>query len=179
MTQASPPVGVAEELERPLKGGVSVQKTVTILRPAEDVFAAFQSFALVPRFVGHVQSITENGPGRWRWVARLGQEDTVEWDAVVVDEEAPHRLAWEAVEGGAVRSRGSITLRPAPADRGTELTVSLDYAPPLGQAGRSVLKLLGEEPKQEITRDLYRLRQLLEAGVIATTEGQPSGRAAR
>jgi uncharacterized membrane protein len=37
--------------------------------------------------------------------------------------------------------------------------------------------LFGEEPKQQVHDDLRRFKQLMEAGEIATTEGQPSGRA--
>ena len=36
--------------------------------------------------------------------------------------------------------------------------------------------LLGSEPSQQIGEDLHRLKQILEVGEIATTEGQPSGR---
>lgn len=155
-----------------LEGGVSVRKSVTILRSPEEVFAAFKDFSLLPLVLEHVQSITAQGQGRWRWVGRLANGGTVEWDASFVEERAPSRLAGEAVEDGALRSRGSDEVRRAPADRGTELTVRLSYAPPLGKAGKAILKLLGDEPGQQITRDLYRLRQLLETGIVATTEGQ-------
>jgi uncharacterized membrane protein len=158
-----------------LDGGVTVAKTVTILRSIDDVFDAFSGLALVPRFMSHVQSVTPSGPGRWRWAAVASGDQALEWETDVV-EERPARVAWEAVAGGEVRAVGSAEFRPAPPGRGTEVQVRLSYAPPLGKPGQAVLKLLGEEPKQQLTRDLYRLRQLLEAGVIATTEGQASGR---
>jgi len=34
----------------------------------------------------------------------------------------------------------------------------------------------GEEPSLQVREDLLRLKQLMEAGEIATTAGQPSGR---
>jgi hypothetical protein len=40
-----------------------------------------------------------------------------------------------------------------------------------------VAKLLGEEPEAQLHEDLHRLKQLMEAGEIITTEGQPAGRA--
>lgn len=44
-------------------------------------------------------------------------------------------------------------------------------------AGGSVLSsLLGPVPGFQVRKDLLRLKQLLEAGEIATTEGQPAGR---
>jgi hypothetical protein len=37
-------------------------------------------------------------------------------------------------------------------------------------------KLLGTDAGQQLLRDLYRLRQLMETGEIATTVGQPAAR---
>jgi len=62
---------------------------------------------------------------------------------------------------------------------GTRVTVHLQYNPPGGKLGAAVAKMFGEEPNQTIREDLRRLKQLMEAGEIPTTEGQPSGRAAR
>ena len=132
------------------KEAVNVEKTVTILRPAAEVLAAFRDPSLVPRFVHDVRE-----------------------SEIVVDRQG-NRMHWQSVEGGEVLAAGSVDLRPASGDRGTEVKVRFSY--PAGRAGRAVWKLLGKEPKLQITRDLYRLRQILEAGVITTTEGQPSGR---
>jgi hypothetical protein len=35
---------------------------------------------------------------------------------------------------------------------------------------------MGTEPRQQLSRDLFRLRQLLETGEIASTGGQPAAR---
>ena len=156
--------------------GVSVEKTVTILASASEVFSAFRDFSMVPRFLSHVKSVTEGKDNRTRWIAALGGGDTLEWESEITEDKPGERISWRSVADSEVQTTGSADLRPAPGDRGTEVKVRLSYAPPLGRSGRAVLKLLGEEPKQQITKDLYRLRQILESGVVATTEGQPSGR---
>jgi uncharacterized membrane protein len=71
---------------------------------------------------------------------------------------------------------GEVTFRDAPAGRGTEVTVAMSNEIPLGAVGRTVAKLLGDDPDQQARDALRRLKQVLEAGEIATTEGQPSGR---
>jgi len=48
--------------------------------------------------------------------------------------------------------------------------------PPAGKLGATVAKLFGEAPDQQISDDLRRFKQLMEAGEVATTEGQSSGR---
>jgi uncharacterized membrane protein len=52
----------------------------------------------------------------------------------------------------------------------------MSYVPPAGKLGVRVAKLFGEEPNLQIDSDLRRLKQLIETGEIATTEGQPTGR---
>jgi uncharacterized membrane protein len=53
----------------------------------------------------------------------------------------------------------------------------LQYNPPAGKAGAAIAWLFGEEPRLQVRADLRRVKQLMETGEIATTEGQPSGRA--
>jgi uncharacterized membrane protein len=71
-------------------------------------------------------------------------------------------------------------LRQLPrGSHGTRVTVHLQYNPPGGRAGAAIARIFGEEPNQTIREDLRRFKQLMEAGEIPTTEGQPSGRVAR
>jgi len=53
----------------------------------------------------------------------------------------------------------------------------MNYNPPAGKLGATVAQLLGAEPLQLIKEDLRRLKQVFEAGEIATIAGQTSGRA--
>jgi uncharacterized membrane protein len=88
-------------------------------------------------------------------------------------------MAWHAQAPSELPHSGSLWLKDAPAGRGTEVCVSVVYEPPAGRVGQLVMRLLGEAPKQTLTRHLHRLRQILEAGEISTIEGQPSGRVER
>jgi len=69
----------------------------------------------------------------------------------------------------------STSYRPLPAAApsfGSPFTT-----PPGGRLGSLFTRLIGDEPELELAKDLRRLKQLLETGEIATTEGQPAGRA--
>jgi uncharacterized membrane protein len=74
-----------------------------------------------------------------------------------------------------VDNEGTVRFVPAPAGRGTEVRVSLAYNPPAGVVGATVAKLFGEEPNQQVAGDLRRFKNIMEAGEIPTTAGQPSG----
>jgi uncharacterized membrane protein len=51
----------------------------------------------------------------------------------------------------------------------------MEYEPPGGAVAGAIAKLFGEEPEQQIGDELNRLKQLMETGEIATTEGQSKG----
>jgi uncharacterized membrane protein len=99
----------------------------------------------------------------------------VEWDAEIV-EEAPHeRIAWRAVDDADVEHTGSVTFSPAPGNRGTEVRVMLHYAPPAGRLGAALAKAFGEEPAQQVARDLRTFKQVMEAGETPSVARQPRG----
>ncbi len=52
----------------------------------------------------------------------------------------------------------------------------IEYFPPGGALTATFAKLFGEEPEQQIGDDLRRFKMLMEAGEIATTEGQRRGK---
>jgi len=99
----------------------------------------------------------------------------VEWDAEINNEVANQLIAWRSLEGSSVVSAGSVNFDAAGAGRGTRVTVHLQYSPPGGKVGAAVAKLFGRDAATEIREDLRRFKQLVEAGEVATTSGQPRG----
>jgi uncharacterized membrane protein len=156
-----------------MAGPIEVRKSVTILKPREEVFEALRKR---PVLGGLIEDLTSVEPRRFRWASRIVDggrlEGEVELDELVENEQ----VSWHAASSSELLHEGSLRLTTAPYGRGTEVTVRVSYEPPAGRVGQLLLRLVGDEPKQVVTRHLYQLRQLLEAGEIATTEGQPSGR---
>ena len=72
---------------------------------------------------------------------------------------------------------GSVRFERAPGGRGSIVKVEMLYRPPAGVVGATVAKLLGKDPVGQIKDDLRRFKQIMEAGEVITTEGQPAGRA--
>jgi uncharacterized membrane protein len=69
----------------------------------------------------------------------------------------------------------AVTFRDAPGDRGTEIYVDLEGAPPGGKLGEMVAKLAGKDPRAKVMDDLRRFKQHVETGVIARSDGAPEG----
>jgi uncharacterized membrane protein len=123
----------------------------------------------------HLRSVTELPSGNSHWVAQGPAGTTITWDAEIVTDNPGECIAWKSLNGAAVQHAGSVRFQPAPGGRGTEVHVELAYDPPAGALGVAVAKLLGEEPDLQIREDLRRFKQSMEAGEIATTDGQPQG----
>jgi uncharacterized membrane protein len=158
------------------KQGIKVKRSVTIDRPRDELFRFWRNFENLPRVMSHLESVTVLDAGRSHWVAKAPAGRTVEWDAVIHAETADELIAWRSMEGSQIPNAGSVRFRAAPGGRGTEVTVSLEYSPPLGQVGALLATIFGEEPGTQIREDLRRFKALMEAGEVPTTDGQPSGR---
>ncbi|MBD2102114.1 SRPBCC family protein [Leptolyngbya sp. FACHB-261] len=170
--------GVAQQnsIQDALNQTLKVEKTVTINRPVEELYRFWHNFENLPTFMKHLQSVKVIDAKRSHWVAKAPLDNQVEWDADIIKEEENHLIAWASVEGADIDNSGFVRFQPAPAGRGTEVKVVIEYNMPGGTVGAAIAKLFGEEPEQQVGDDLRRFKQLMEAGEIATTEGQPSGR---
>jgi uncharacterized membrane protein len=145
-------------------GQIHVRQSVTILEPPEEVYAFFRKLENLPRFMVHLESVTESGQ-RSHWRARGPLGSQVEWDAELV-EDRPDCIAWRSLPGADVPNRGRVRFVAVPGGRGTELVVELDYQPPAGALGARLAQLFGKEPAQQVSADLKRLKQVLETGEV-------------
>ncbi|AFZ31609.1 SRPBCC family protein [Gloeocapsa sp. BRSZ] len=159
-------------LNQPIK----VEKTVTINKPAAELYNYWRDFERLPTFMKHLESVTVLDDKRSHWVAKAPLDAKVEWDAEIIQEQENELIAWASTEDADIENSGFVRFKPAPGNRGTEVKVVMEYNPPGGAIASALAKLFGEEPDQQIGDDLRRFKQLMEAGEIATTEGQPSGR---
>jgi len=156
--------------------GIRVEKTVTIEKSPEELYSFWRNFENLPRIMNHLEAVRTLDGKRSHWVAKAPLGTSVEWDAEIINEEANELIGWRSLEGATVPNAGSVRFRPAPGGRGTEVTVNLEYDPPAGKLGAAFAKLFGEEPQQQVEEGLRRLKQLMEAGEIPTTAGQPKGK---
>jgi uncharacterized membrane protein len=158
--------------------GIKFERTVTINRPAEELYRFWRNFENLPRFMRHLESVRVIDDRRSHWVARAPAEMMVEWDAEIINEKENELIAWRSLDDAQIPNAGSVRFEKAPNGSGTKVKVALKYDPPGGQVGALIAKLFGEEPEQQVEEDLRRFKQIMEAGEIPTVEGQPSGRRA-
>lgn len=155
---------------------IEVAKTLTINRPPEELYRFWRNFEKLPSVMRHLDSVTVQDDKRSHWIAKGPAGRHIEWDAEIVNEKTNQLIAWQSCEGADINHWGVVRFVPAPGGRGTEVTVELEYEPIAGSFGASIAKLFGEDPAQQIEEDLRRFKQLMEAGEVPTTEGQPRGK---
>jgi uncharacterized membrane protein len=156
--------------------GIHVDESITIQRPIGELFAFWRRLSNLANFMEHVERVDVLDNLRSHWVITGPAGHPIEWDAEIINEETDRLISWTSLPGSVVDHTGTVTFRDAPAGRGTEVHVVLDYLPPAGRVAVALASLMGQSPNQQIRADLRRLRQVLETGEAATTEGQPSGR---
>jgi uncharacterized membrane protein len=157
---------------------VHVETSIAIDRSPEELFRFWRNFSNLPLFMKNLESVTELDQTRSHWVAKGPAGTRVEWDAEIYNEEENKLIAWRSLEDADVVNAGSVRFESGPQGHGTFLRVTINYNPPAGSVSASLAQLIGAEPSQLIKEDLRRLKQVMEAGEIPTTEGQPSGRSA-
>jgi uncharacterized membrane protein len=149
-------------------GGVRVEVSTTIYRPAQEIYAYWRQFDNLPRFMEHLESVEDLGGGRSKWTARGPLGVPVSWMAEIINDVPSELISWKSVPDSDVISAGSVRFKPAGGDHGTEVRVNLQYDPPAGKVGATVAWLFGEDPQSQIEEDLRRFKQLLETGEITT-----------
>jgi uncharacterized membrane protein len=164
--------------------GLRVERTVTVMRPPDELYSRWRDFSRLPELMPHLESVTPIDATRSRWVARGPGAMKLEWDAELVADEPGRLIAWRSIGDADVDHAGSVRFTPAPADRGTEVKVLWSYAPPAGRVGGAVATLVGRGGDREVREDLRRFKQQMETDEVATAgrrrvDGGASVRAGR
>lgn len=154
--------------------GVKLTAAVTVQRSAADLYAAWHGFRDLPRFIDQLEEVTQLSATRTRWSLR-GPGGTYSWEAETIRDEPSSVIAWRTVTDSYVAHAGAVNFRELPYQRGTEVKVALDFIPTGGGVGSSLAKLFKNNPKDMLQMALHRFRQVMEAGEVATTNGQPVG----
>lgn len=155
-----------------------LERVVTINKPIEQVYQFWRDLSNLPRVTRSVEAIEQLGDGRSHWRVRTPAGVAFEWDAEITEDRENERLAWRTTSGRVSHS-GSVTFRPAPGARGTELRVTLTYEPPGGAMGAGMAWLMDGTLERQIQDDLRRCKQYLETGEVMLSEGPGLWRPAR
>lgn len=144
-------------------------RTVTIRKDRQELYGFWRDFGNLVPIMENVTAIRSAGGDRSVWTIRAPGGRTVDVETEVTEDRAGEVIAWKSVEGSDIKTEGRVSFADAPGDRGTRVTLVIDYAPPLGELGRTVAKLARREPATQARHDLKRFKMHMETGEIATS----------
>ncbi len=184
MARRNPPVTVGDAPEsaakdpNPAAAGLAINededtlvgRTVTINRPARELYDFWRDLRNLPLCMENIESIAVLDPRRSHWKVKGPADSTVEWDSLITDDVPGELIAWQAADGASVPNSGRIEFRESNNGRGTIVTATISYDPPAGKLGKMFAKLFQREPKIQARRDLRRFKQLMETGEIPTSQ---------
>ncbi len=150
------------------------EATVTIKRPVEEVFSFYRDFRNLPKFLGDVMAIEPTGPATSRWTVQGPLGIRVKWTVKVTEERTNELLRYETVTAPGLKTHWEIHFAPGPEAGQTEVREVMKI--PLGSLGGAALALIGKFPAGEVTSNLHRLKEVMEAGRVTDTSYSVAGK---
>lgn len=152
----------------------TIDRSVIIERPVESVYEFYRDFRNLPKFLGDVMNIEETGPATSRWTIQGPLHIRAHWTIKVTEERTNEFICYETVSAPSLRTYWEIYFSPERNAGQTKVREVLRS--PLGRLGRAALALIGKFPAQEVSANLYRLKQVMETGRVTDTSYSVPGK---
>jgi uncharacterized membrane protein len=154
----------------PQSGEVHAKAAITVNAPIAEVYAFWEDFRNLPRFMGDFASVEVSSDRNSSWTLTAPAGITLNWDVDIVEATANQRIAWQTAEGTTLDAAGEVRFRSAPGGRGTEVVFDARFSPPGGELGTKIAGLFADALGTKIGSDLRRFKQLVELGEIVHSD---------
>jgi uncharacterized membrane protein len=144
-----------------------IEVAVEIDRSCADIFAFYQDFRNLPKFLGDVMEVEILGPDRSRWTIEGPFGIRAHWN-IEVAERVPNQLIRYRIADSDFAT-AAWELHFSEGSNSNQTIVRETLIAPLGKFERMAMALIGKFPEQDVLANLHRLKQLLETGKITDT----------
>jgi len=145
-------------------GNISISAALSVNKPVNEVYAAWRNLSNHPKFMMHLESVTEIDNYKSDWKAKIpgGFGATTGWKAEILMDEPNRLLSWHSMPGSALDNSGKVRFT----DNGnsTDIEVTISYRAPLGKAGEIAGKLLSPVFEKMIEKDIQNFKEFIETG---------------
>ncbi len=163
-------------MEHQQEHNLTVRQSVTILKPAEELYRAWRSPETWGKFPSGVEAIEPIDERRSRWRIRVGGMGVKEWISEITEDREGQLIAWRTVNGSAFDHEGKVMFSPAPANFGTEVTLEVSTHMCGGRVANALAKLIRHSPEDYISMTLRNFKELMETGKVTPDERTLFGR---
>jgi uncharacterized membrane protein len=151
-------------------GAVHAKAAITVNAPIAEVYAYWEDFRNLPRFMGDFASVEVSNDRTSGWSLTAPAGITLDWNVEITNATANQRIAWQTAEGTTLNASGEVRFRSAPGGRGTEVVFDATFNPPGGELGKTIAGFFAEALGTKIGSDLRRFKQLVELGEIVHSD---------
>lgn len=151
-------------------GEVPVKSAITVNAPIDQVYAAWEGFQSLPRFMKDLASVEITSERRSHWQATLPGGISIDWDTEITETVPNESITWRTSDDSRLDASGQVRFRPAPGNRGTEILFDARFNPPGGELGSKIGGLFSDALGQKVHNDLRRSKQLIEIGEIVQSD---------
>ena len=142
--------------------GIKIVRAATIRKPALELYRFWRDPTNLPKLIDHPVTITATSDAESHWSIRAPFGHTIEWDALLINDEPGRLIAWRSREGGDVDHAGTVRFESTPDGDSTEVTVALEYDPPGGKLGAAVGRRTRMSAAAQVDDALRRCKDLME-----------------
>ena len=137
------------------------ESAITVDVPVRVAYDQWTQFEEFPRFMDHVEQVTQLDDKRLRWEANIAGQ-TKEWTAEITDQTPDTRVAWKSTSGD--HNDGAVLFETMGPDR-TRVILRIDADPtgPVETAGAALGFL-----ERAVESDLKRFKEFIEARGVET-----------
>ena len=152
-------------------GKIWARTTALIQGSPDDLYALWRATENAPLWQEQIEEVVITGVNTSRWTMKDGDK-TITWNAEIVADEPGKRIVWRSLDGD-INEAGEVIFEPAPADRGTLVTVLMEFR--IGKLASAWETLTGRNPKQGVIENLRHFKALAETGEIPNSQTAPHG----
>jgi uncharacterized membrane protein len=125
----------------------TIDASVTIRCPVDQVFRFYRDFENLPRFLGDVIAIEQIDPTTSLWTIRGPLGIRTNWTIRVTEERTNESIRYETVTSARLKTYWEIHFASGSEPGETEVREVMK--PPLGRLGRAALALIGKFPAED------------------------------
>ena len=164
----------------PDREGFRLQRSLTILRPPQDLYAFCRNVENVPHYIPSIESVRKINENWSHWVATSPTGQRMEWEIEITQDQPGRWIGWQVHNKSIIGNTGLISFREVPRQRGTVTSLEVDFVGHKGLQNTLEIPLIGRVTglflESWILETLRRFKALMETGEVPTLTGQPTGR---
>lgn len=147
---------------------VNIRQSILINKPREEVYRCWRSLKKHHGVLRHLDEIIYiDGHKRYQWEMSLPTGlGKVQWVAEITEEIENSSISYRTSRSSDISHSGQINFRDIPDGKGTEMQVTIDYYPPVGDIGRGAAKALHAYIGRLILEELERFKHWMEKSTI-------------